>query len=201
MEEIVMEEKLNIYKKLQKCRMELNKKKLIKSGHNTYSNYKYFELSDFLPVVNELFYENGLSSEFNLYDKAAILKIIDIDDNNSQIIFKIPIADATIKGSSPIQALGGQITYLRRYLYINALEIAENDLIDKQDNKMSEAEQELILVYMDKMEKLEMETESDHEEILKYFKVKSNQEMTLRQFKEAVAILEKKKSKNKEEVF
>jgi hypothetical protein len=199
--EIVMEEKLNIYKKLQKCRMELNKKKLTKSGHNTYSNYKYFELSDFLPVVNELFYENGLSSEFNLYDKAAVLKIIDVDDNNSQIIFKIPIADATIKGSSPIQALGGQITYLRRYLYINALEIAENDLIDKQDNKMSEAEQELILVYMDKMEKLEMETESDHEEILKYFKVKSNQEMTLRQFKEAVAILEKKKSKNKEEVF
>lgn len=199
--EIVMEEKLNIYKKLQKCRMELNKKKLTKSGHNTYSNYKYFELSDFLPVVNELFYENGLSSEFNLYDKAAVLKIIDVDDNNSQIIFKIPIADATIKGSSPIQALGGQITYLRRYLYINALEIAENDLIDKQDDKMSEAEQELILVYMDKMEKLEMETESDHEEILKYFKVKSNQEMTLRQFKEAVAILEKKKSKNKEEVF
>lgn len=196
-----MEEKLNIYKKLQKCRMELNKKKLTKSGHNTYSNYKYFELSDFLPVVNELFYENGLSSEFNLYDKAAVLKIIDVDDNNSQIIFKIPIADATIKGSSPIQALGGQITYLRRYLYINALEIAENDLIDKQDNKMSEAEQELILVYMDKMEKLEMETESDHEEILKYFKVKSNQEMTLRQFKEAVAILEKKKLKNKEEVF
>ncbi len=196
-----MEEKLNIYKKLQKCRMELNKKKLTKSGHNTYSNYKYFELSDFLPVVNELFYENGLSSEFNLYDKAAVLKIIDVDDNSSQIIFKIPIADATIKGSSPIQALGGQITYLRRYLYINALEIAENDLIDKQDNKISEAEQELILVYMDKMEKLEMETESDHEEILKYFKVKSNQEMTLKQFKEAVAILEKKKQKNKEEVF
>lgn len=194
--------KMNVYQKLQKCRAELNKKKLIKSGHNTYSNYKYFELGDFLPIVNELFYENGLSSEFNLHKEVATLKIIDTDDLKSEIMYKVPVADATIKGSSPIQALGGQITYLRRYLYINALEIAENDMVNDSNNSgSSEEEQELILIYMDKVNKLVMETGTDYEEFLKYFKVKSNNEMTLQQLKQGVAILEKKKTLNKEEVF
>lgn len=193
--------KVNIYEKLQKCRYELSKKKLTKSGHNKFSNYKYFELGDFLPAVNELFYQNGLSSEFNLYDKVAILKIIDVDDNKQEIIYKIPVADAPIKGSTPIQALGGQITYLRRYLYINALEIAESDIIDGQENTMSKEEEELILIYMDKMNKLILETDTNREEMLNHFKVKSDGEMTLQQLKQAVNILNVKKNKNKEEVF
>lgn len=195
---------MNVYKKLQKCRTELNEKKLSKSGLNKFSGYKYFELKDFLPTVNKLFYQNGLSSEFSLYDKAAVLKIIDVDDIKSQIIFKVPVAEATIKGSSPIQALGGKITYLRRYLYINALEIAESDLINKQDgttNKLTKEEEELILIYMGKMKDLEHETNTDHEEILKYFEVESDMNMDLQQLKQAVAILETKKKKNKEEVF
>lgn len=198
--------KLNIYEKLQKCRMELNKKKLTKSGENKYSNYKYFELSDFLPTINELFYINKLSSEFNLYQDKAVLKVIDVEEQTSEIVFEVPTAEAKISGCSPIQALGGQITYLRRYLYINALEIAETDLIDKtkkEENIKTDttAEDELSFIYISKMEQLEIETETDHEELLNYFKVKSNTEMTLKQLKEAVNILEKKKNKKKEEVF
>lgn len=191
----------NIYEKLQKCRMELNKKKLTKSGHNSYSGYKYFELSDFLPTINELFFQNGLSSEFNIYDKVAILKIIDVEDNKSQIVFKIPVADVKINGCSPIQALGGQITYLRRYLYINALEIAETDIVDNQPNKTSDEEKELMLIYTSKMKDLVAKTDTNYDELLNHFKVKSNDELTLKQLKEAVAILEKKKQKTKEEVF
>lgn len=193
--------KLNIYEKLQKCRMELNKKKLTKSGHNKYSDYKYFELSDFLPTVNELFFQNKLSSEFNIYDKVAILKIIDTEDNKSQIVFKIPVADVNIKGSSPIQALGGQLTYLRRYLYINALEIAENDMVDSQSGKISDEEKELTLIYMCKMKDLVAKTGTDYTELLNHFKVKSDTELNLKQLKVALAILEKKMQKNKEEVF
>ena len=54
---------------------------------------------------------------------------------------------------------------------------------------------------MDKMNKLIMDTDTDRTEILNYFKVKSDGEMTLQQLKQAIAILEKKKNKNKEEVF
>lgn len=195
MEEI---KKLNIYQKLQKCRAELSKEKLTKSGENKFSNYKYFELGDFLPKVNKLFFENGLASEFNLYEKIAKLRVIDSEDPTSQIIFTVPVAEANIKGTSPIQILGGQITYLRRYLYINALEIAESDMVNPQNQNVSEEEQELKMIYMSKMSNLMLETSTDYEEIYKYFKVQSDSDMNLKQLKEAVEILEKKKAKAKE---
>lgn len=195
--------KLNIYQKLQKCRAELSKEKLTKSGENKFSNYKYFELGDFLPKVNKLFFENGLASEFNLYEKIAKLRVIDSEDPTSQIIFTVPVAEANIKGTSPIQVLGGQITYLRRYLYINALEIAESDMVNPQNQNVSEEEQELKMIYMSKMSTLMLETSTDYEEIYKYFKVQSDNDMNLKQLKQAVAILEKKKEKesNKGDVF
>ena len=40
-----------------------------------------------------------------------------------------------IKGSNAIQNLGGSNTYLRRYLYLNALEIVENDMYDATSGK------------------------------------------------------------------
>lgn len=192
MEEI---KKLNIYQKLQKCRAELSKEKLTKSGENKFSNYKYFELGDFLPKVNKLFFENGLASEFNLYEKIAKLRVIDSEDPTSQIIFTVPVAEANIKGTSPIQVLGGQITYLRRYLYINALEIAESDMVNPQNQNVSEEEQELKMIYMSKMSDLMLETSTDYGEIYKYFKVQSDSDMNLKQLKEAVEVLKKKKAK------
>ena len=42
----------------------------------------------------------------------------------------MPTTELTLKGCTPIQALGGVNTYCRRYLYLNALEIVENDLLD-----------------------------------------------------------------------
>lgn len=192
MEEI---KKLNIYQKLQKCRAELSKEKLTKSGENKFSNYKYFELGDFLPKVNKLFFENGLASEFNLYEKIAKLRVIDSEEPTSQITFTVPVAEANIKGTSPIQVLGGQITYLRRYLYINALEIAESDMVNPQNQNVSEEEQELKMIYMSKMSNLMLETSTDYEEIYKYFKVQSDSDMNLKQLKEAVEVLKKKKAK------
>lgn len=67
--------------------------------------------------------------------------------------------------------------------------------------KMSDEEQELKLIYMNKVNTLILETSTDYEEFLKYFEVDSNTEMTISQLKEGVDLLEKKKKKNKEEVF
>lgn len=192
--------KLNVYQKLQKCRAELSKKKLTKSGKNSYSNYKYFELGDFLPIVNELFYENGLAGEFNMHETIATLKIIDVEDTKSQIVFKTPLADASIKGSTPIQSLGGQITYLRRYLYINALEIAENDEIDQRKQETPEMK-ELKIIYSGKVDSLVAETGTDYEDLNNHFGVKKSSDLDLQQLKMAIKILEAKKQKNKEEVF
>ena len=51
---MVEEKKLNIFQKIQRARVELQKKDIKKTGLNKYSGYKYFDLGDFLPHINSL---------------------------------------------------------------------------------------------------------------------------------------------------
>lgn len=132
------EENKNVYQRLQLCRTELQKKNLKKSGNNKFAGFNYFELSDFLPAINDLFKEHGLSSLFNIYEdkNIATLTIINTDNVEDKIEFQTPLAEANIKGCAPIQSLGGVHTYLRRYLYMNALEIVESDMFDSKTGDM-----------------------------------------------------------------
>lgn len=118
-----------IYEKLQQARVRLQEMKLTKSGKNAFAKYKYFELADFLPAVNKIFLELKLCSNFSIADNLATLQIIDFEDN-STITFTSPVETLDLKGCNKIQALGGIHTYLKRYLYVNALEIVENDMFD-----------------------------------------------------------------------
>lgn len=118
-----------IEKKLQECRVELQNKKLKKSGENKFAKFKYYELTDFLPTVNQMFLEKGLFSNFSIVEGYATLEITDTEDNTKQE-FQSHIADAELKGCTPIQSLGAVHTYMKRYLYLNALEIVESDALD-----------------------------------------------------------------------
>lgn len=118
-----------IEQKLQQCRVDLQNKKLKKSGENKFAKFKYFELSDFIPTVNQMFAENNIFSNFSICGEIATLVITDCEDKTSQT-FTSNIADADVKGCTAIQSLGAVHTYLKRYLYMNALEIVENDTLD-----------------------------------------------------------------------
>ncbi len=118
-----------VYAKLQKARMMLQAAPLKKSGHNKFSGYFYFELGDFLPTVNQIFYELGLCSTVSFTKDYAELRIVDTD-NGGSIVFSSPMAEANLKGCHPIQNLGAVETYSRRYLYVTALEIVEHDALD-----------------------------------------------------------------------
>lgn len=129
----------NVYQKLQNCRVELQKQKLKKTGLNKYAGFSYFELPDFIPQVNELFYANTLASVFSIKDGQATLKVIDFSANeNNEVVFESHIVDVVLKGCTEIQAIGALHTYMKRYLYMNALEITENDLLDAVTNKPNE---------------------------------------------------------------
>lgn len=122
---------MNIYTKLQTARIALQNTKLKKSGHNKFAGFKYFELGDLLPHINNIFDDLGLFSAFNINnDGLASLTIVNTDKPDEMVFFTSPIADAQVKGTTPVQALGAVHTYLKRYLYLNALEIIENDLLD-----------------------------------------------------------------------
>lgn len=132
-----------IYSKLAKARVMLQQSNLKKSGFNNYGKYYYFELSDFLPRVNEIFNELGLFSQFyididttpdNQVVEMAHLKIYNANNIADDCIdFKSTTASADIKGATPIQMLGGKHTYMRRYLWLACMEIVENDSQDAQD--------------------------------------------------------------------
>ena len=126
---------MNIYEKLQAARVELQNKKLKKSGKNKFAGFDYFELSDFLPAINEIFYKQKLFSRFLINDKQATLQIINAEDIKEEVIFSMPTAELELKGCNKLQALGGINTYLRRYLYLNTLEIVEADLFDAEAGK------------------------------------------------------------------
>lgn len=128
-------ENLNIYQKLQKCRVELQRMALKKSGENTFAGFEYFELADFLPAVNDLFEKYGLYSRFGIADNTATLTIINAEKPEETETYTSPTADANLKGCTPIQSLGGVHTYMKRYLYVNALEITDGDIFDALTGK------------------------------------------------------------------
>ena len=123
---------MNIYAKIQNVIVQLQKKEIKKSGKNHFAKFEYFELSDFLPTLNELLQQNNLYCQFNFYAERACLTIHDTEAKDSAS-FECPVADLELKGCHPVQNLGGVQTYLRRYLLINAFAISESDMADASD--------------------------------------------------------------------
>lgn len=121
-----------VYEKLQKARIKLQHTELKKSGHNKFAGYKYFELGDFLPAIQSIFFELKLCPVVSFGAELATLRIIDTE-NGGCVTFTSPMAEAQLKGCHPIQNLGAVETYSRRYLYVTALEIVEHDAIDSSE--------------------------------------------------------------------
>ena len=164
---------MNIYEKLQFCRVELQKMGLKKSGKNKFAGYSYYELQDFLPIINEMFEKQKLCAVVS-YEDYARLTIIDAEKPEDKIVFSSPmitsqqvqkITGTTKKGEPQqtdittigytetsgnlsIQSLGAVETYQRRYLYMAALEIVECDAIEgiqiEPDKKPSQLKSETI---------------------------------------------------------
>lgn len=120
----------NIYEKLATIRVALQNAKLKKGGKNAFAGFEYFTLDDFLPTLNNLMLENKVFSNFSIDGDTATLTFVNVEKPDEQVVFASPIAEAQIKGTTPIQCLGGVHTYMKRYLYLNAFEIVEADVLD-----------------------------------------------------------------------
>ena len=118
-----------VHLKLMRARLMLQDKQLKKSGHNKFAGYQYFELGDFIPTINEIFFEVGLCGVVSYDSEIASLTITDVEDGTN-IVITSPMADANLKGCHPIQNLGAVETYTRRYLWVTAMEIVEHDALD-----------------------------------------------------------------------
>jgi hypothetical protein len=121
---------MNVYQKLNKARELFHKKELRKSGQNKFAGYSYFELGDFVMPALEIFKEVGLTSVITFGAEVAEMVIVDNDKPESIIVIRSPMSEASLKGCHPVQNLGAVQTYLRRYLWVAALEIVEHDALD-----------------------------------------------------------------------
>ena len=123
---------MSVFKKLQWARSIIAKENIKKSGKNEYANFSYFELTDFMPIVNQVFDEAGLCGVFSFPEdkNIATLTIYDCEPDYMGIVFSTPLVMAVNPKGQAIQSLGSTHTYLRRYLWLMALELCESDAID-----------------------------------------------------------------------
>lgn len=126
---------MNIYEKLQKARVELQELGLKMGGYNNHVNFKYFELRDFLPEVNSIFDKLKLFSKFDLLENEGVLTIINIEKTDETVTFVTPKPETILKGQNGLQMIGSAHTYLKRYCYLNALEIVDDDIINANIDK------------------------------------------------------------------
>lgn len=181
-----------IYELLQEVRYEMTKISLKKSGYNKHLNFNYFELADFLPTATKLFYEKGLCPIFSIaFDPSGVeTAILRIYHGSEVIQFSMPTAEPT--NMQGIQAAGAKKTYLRRYLYMDALDLTENDQIDASldeesknaqvaEKKATEKQVEMIKSLYD---------EENQAKMLEYYKIEKLEDLSI---KDASALIKRKK--------
>lgn len=128
----------NVYQRLLAARSKFLDANVEKSGKNMHLSFKYFELEDIVPTAIRIFNEVGLISVVNFTPDVATMEIINTENPDESVSFVAPfnqiapiVSNTTGKqATNEMQALGSSITYMRRYLYMIALDICESDSID-----------------------------------------------------------------------
>ena len=127
----------NVYQKLIKAREQFLNSDVSKTGKNMHLSFKYFELDDIVPTAIRIFATVGLIPIVNFTADTATMTIVNTDNPEDSVAFIAPfnqiapiVSNTGKQATNEMQALGSSITYMRRYLYMLALDICESDSID-----------------------------------------------------------------------
>lgn len=133
---------LNVYQKLLAARAKFLESDVQKTGKNMHLSFKYFELDDIVPTATCIFSEVGLIPIVNFTSDVATMTVVNTDNPEEVIPFVAPfnqiapiVSNAGKQATNEMQALGSSITYMRRYLYMIALDICESDSFDANVGK------------------------------------------------------------------
>lgn len=189
-------------------RVSLQNAKLKKSGKNKFAGFDYFELSDFLPKLNELMMAEDVNDRYYIKDGYAVLDLIKGDEVNTYtmpfVLFDTPVnikidsntgETREVKSMQDIQYLGALNTYYKRYLYLNAFGITDGEVIDSMDNgNLSKAEPKAGVKATDKQVEIlcKLYKEDEMPKILEWAKVHDIHELTVSQ---ASALISKRQKK------
>jgi hypothetical protein len=179
-----------IYAKLAEARTAFHKLDLKKTGHNSFAGYKYFELADFVQPGLKCMADAKLVPVISFDDAYASMTIYDTDSGDS-ITITSPMSTANLKAAHPIQNLGAVQTYMRRYLWMVALEIIEHDAVDASQGVEKVGEKTVADI-----EALMEEVGADRPKFMKWvnsqFGAGDLSELTTEQAPQVLAMLERK---------
>lgn len=133
---------MNVYGKLIEARKRFLEAGIKKTGVNRYAEYKYFTLDEIIPAKQEIFRALGLSDVISFGNDYAILTIFNVTNPEEKIEFISQLAPDESMIKNPIQKVGAIQTYVRRYLYLLALDIIESDGIEATTDKPDPASDE-----------------------------------------------------------
>ena len=216
-------QKLNIFQKMSMATARIQKvAKKLKVGEGTKQSYNAVSEADVLEAVKPIEIELGIYSY--PFDRKIVTESRDTFKNSfgekENYIIRLETIYRFVNTDNPSEfidiktygdgvdsqdkAPGKAMTYADKYALLKAYKIGTGDDPDKNlSGKLTrnKAEDELKLIYINKMNMLLSETETDIEEMLRYFGAKDIESMSLNDTKKAVVILEKKKSNLKGDVF
>lgn len=121
---------MSVFKRLQDARTAFLKVEVKKSGKNKFAGFEYFELADVIPAINQIFHTVGLCGVVRFTSDTASLTVYDVEDPSQSVEFTSPLVYADNGKTQAIQNLGATHTYMRRYLWLMAMEIVEHDSVD-----------------------------------------------------------------------
>ena len=184
---------MNIYEKINAVRMALLKAGITKDKQGF--NYAYIDLPQIEGIITEECNKVKLMTLINFPDGHATMTAIDLENpipnpmrldmaqDPCSITISVPCESSMvdIKGSQQIQKVGGMMTYMRRYLYMQMFAISEHDSVEgigrisqetandveTIDNKEVDKEREEII------EKYKTNLPNYLEQLVAYKKVKS----------------------------
>lgn len=170
---------MNLYEKMNIVKTKFLEANVKKSGENKFAGFKYYELSDIIPTLIKLCDEVKLFTKISFNNELATLTIVNIEKVEETIEYTSPMRELELKGCNSIQALGGTETYQRRYLYLTAFDIIENDMFDAKSGTTDNEEKLATSKQVDYI--VEHATTSQVKKILDKFKIESLDNLTIEQ--------------------
>ena len=136
-----------ILKKIAIIQRNLMSKDIPKSGYNKFAGFNYHELEDLLPPITRECFDQELILLFDFTESEAILKITNWNDAKDFIPYTVPMPEIREmnKKMNIMQSEGSYITYLKKYLLVNAFLIMEKSTVGQipfEDNSKSIAKEE-----------------------------------------------------------
>lgn len=136
---------MNIFEKIDAVRMALLKQEMAKNKKAF--NYKYIDLPQIEPLILEECSKVKMLTLVDFPQGSAVIKVYDLEATDTTtpcLSISVPCdySLVDIKGSQPIQKVGGMMTYMRRYLYMQLFAISEHDSVEGIGSAEREIEQE-----------------------------------------------------------